>query len=177
MRGFEYLTIGGMRVHDLPEVAYVVEYTSKRNIDKKASQGKDDAVATDKGRHVRELTFTVSWPDIERINVMMGPVVADWDPAGDKGGKPFEWSHERNGLDLGAAKSVRAVLFEEAEGPNVEAGSGTAIVKYKLTSWVKPSAAPGAAKTADEKDKEKSIVGASGTASDAAEALEPVVVP
>jgi len=177
VRGFEYLTIGDTRVHDLPEVAYVVEYTSKRNIDKKASQGKDDAVATDKGRHVRDVTLTVSWPDIERLNLMMAPVVTDWDPAGDKGGKPFQWTHERNGLDMGAVKSVRAVIFEEAEGPNVEAGSGTNIVKYKLTSWVKPSAAPGAAKTADEKDKEKSIVGTSGTVADAAEPLEPVVVP
>ena len=173
----EYLTIGDTKVHELPEVAFVVDYTSKREIDKKTAAGKDDAVATDKGRHVRDLTLTISWPSTPRINAIMGPIVKDWDPAGPKGGQPFDFAHERNGLDMGDVKAVRALEFEEAEGPNCEAGSGTEIVKYKAVSWVKPSVAPGTAKTPQDADKEKSIVGSGGTAKGAAEALEPTVVP
>lgn len=155
----EFLTIGDTRVHELPEVSFRVEYESKRNIDKKEASGKDDAVATDKGRKVRDLTIHMSWPDIARINAIVGPVVKDWDPGGPKGGTPFDFAHERNGLDMGDIKAVRSIIVEESKGPNNGDGDGVNTLEIKAVSWVKPSTAPGTAKTPEEKDKEQAVVG------------------
>jgi hypothetical protein len=153
---YELLTIGEVKVHRLAEVAFSVKYKSKRKIDEKAADGTGDATATDKGREVREVTISLSWPDLPRLNATMGPICKTLDPGGPDGGKPFEFSHIRNGLDMGDIKAVRSVLFKDADGPNVEPGSGEVKVEYTCDSWAKPDAKPAAGKTPSEDDKKKS---------------------
>ncbi len=158
-RLYEHLAIGDVKAHRLPEVAFKVEYKSKRKIDEKVADGSSDATATDKGREVREIKIHLSWPDIPRLNATMGPICKKLDPGGPDGGKPFEFSHVRNGLDMGDVKAVRSILIKEADGPNVEPGSGECKVEYTCDSWSDPKsgkAGPSAGKTPGEEDKKKS---------------------
>jgi hypothetical protein len=110
-RLWEALVIGDVKVHRLPEVAYFVKYKSKRKIDEKVSDGTSDATSTDKGREVREVTIHLSWPDIPRLNDLMGPVLKKLSPGGPDGGKPFDFAHQRNHLDLGDINAVRSILI------------------------------------------------------------------
>jgi hypothetical protein len=157
----EYLTIGDVNVHELPEVAMLVKYKSKRKIDEKVADGASDATATDKGREVRDITIKLSWPDLPRLNFIMGPILKTLEPGGPDGGKPFDYAHEREGLDLGDIKAVRAILIKEAEGPNVDEGTRIAVIEYSCDSWAQPSAQAPAGKTPDNKDKQNSEPGQS----------------
>lgn len=151
----EILTIGDIRVHRLPEVAYHIKYKGKIKVDKKVADGAGDATTTVKGREVRELTIALSWPDIPRINRIMGPILKALDPAGPDGGKPFDFAHERNGLDLGDIKAVRSILIEASTGPDTEPGSGVNTIEYECGSWSKETASTPAGKTPGEADKQK----------------------
>lgn len=150
----EYLTIGDTNVHELLEVAFVVKYVGKIKADKKTADGANDATTSVKGREVREIKIHLSWPDRPQNNAFMGPIVKGWDPSGPDGGKPFDYAHERNGLDLGDLKCVRAILIEAATGPDTEAGSGVVTLELDCGSWSKPTAAAGTAQTPGDKDKQ-----------------------
>ena len=153
---YEHLTIGDYKLHELPELSFSATYKSKRKIDEKESSGAGDATATDKGRGVRDVSLKLSWPDRPSLNRGFSPIIKALDPGGPKGGKPFDWAHDRNGLDMGDIKQVRAVLIKDCDGPNVEPGSGVVTCEFALDSWVKPSAQAGAGKTPDDKDKQDS---------------------
>lgn len=155
----EYLTIGDVNVHELPEVAFNVKYVGKIKVDKKTADGAKDATSAVKGREVREIKIHLSWPDIPRLNAMMQPILKNWDPSGPDGGKPFDFSHERQGLDMGDVKAIRAVLLEAATGPDCEPGSGIVTMEYDGGSWSAPTAAAGTGKTPETKDKQASEPG------------------
>ena len=151
----ETLTIGSVKVHQLPEVEYTVKYKSKRKIDEKVADGASDATATDKGREVRDITIHLRWPDVARVNKVMGPVLKKLSPGGPDGGKPFEFAHTRNGLDLGEINAVRSILVKDCTGPDCEAGSGINTVEYGCDSWSAPAVKPGAAGKTPDKAEEK----------------------
>ncbi len=155
----EFLTIGDVNVHELPEVAFHVKYVGKIKVDKKTADGAADATTSVKGREVREIKINLSWPDIARLNAIMGPVLKALDPSGPDGGKPFDFAHERNGLDMGDVKAVRAILIEAATGPDAEPGTGICTMEYDCGSWSAPTAAAGTGKTPGDKDKQESAPG------------------
>jgi hypothetical protein len=155
----ETLTIGDVNVHQLPEVAFHVKYKAKIKVDEKEASGADDATATVKGREVRDITIALSWPNIHRINRIMGPVLKTLSPATADGGKPFDFAHVDQDLDLGDICAVRSVLIKEMTGPDSEPGSGVRTVEYGCDSWNKPSAAAGAGATPTDGDKKKFVLG------------------
>ncbi len=143
----ETMVIGDLKL-PIAEINFVVKYKSARKVTKAVAQGDDDATATDGGRQVREVTIKFTWPDRAEVNQRAKPLIERLDPSKMDKDDPPSFAHERNGLDLAAAKHVNAILVEDASGPDLTAeGSGINVYELKCTSWHKVT--KGTGKTPD----------------------------
>lgn len=131
------------------ELTFLVEYSSKRKLDKKPAQGDDDDV-TDKGRESCDITIKLSWPtdwpdpSDEAAKARWAKTLKRLEPRDpESGGAALTYAHARDGLDLSSIKAIHFVKIEEAKGPNCAAGSRVNTLEIKGASWTKPKPKPG----------------------------------
>jgi hypothetical protein len=139
------------------------EITGEGKVEKKEAKGKDDAKTTYSGRKPRDVKVTLVWLEYDwsgqtAEDAYMREALRELNPAGAKGGEPWELTH------------VDAELFDVAsimlEKLTIKRDDGTNKATAELTgaSWVKPApqaAGAGKAKTATDPNAWKLGGGAS----------------
>lgn len=135
------LTIGDITLDEDSddEIKFVVEISSARKLDTKEGDGDDDGTITRKGRKVRDVTIRLSWPSDEVANSKAVGIIEKLDACLvlGKGSDPPSFGYERDGMDVGQLKAVRAIEIEETKGPN-RTDKGENEYEIKAKSWVKP---------------------------------------
>lgn len=129
---------------DLHPVNVSVKTEAEGKVDKKESDGKDDATATWKGRKVASIDISLSWDARDTaVNDKMFEVLTDLSPRGPKGGEGFEYAER-----CASVHGIKSILIEKITGPNTEAGTSETKAEIKGGSWTKPAAkGPAAGKT------------------------------
>lgn len=146
---------------DAPRVKVVVEITGKAKIDKKESDGKDDAKTTFKGKSPAEGKVTFSWPEWEPLigqtpeDVYMRKALRELNPRGPKAGEPWELTHVDAELF-----DVDSFMFEQLSLKRAD-GTNQITAELSSASWVKPKAtAQGAGKAKTPVDPNAWTMGA-----------------
>jgi hypothetical protein len=152
----------GFPSQDAPRVKVVVEISRKAKVDKKESDGKNDAKTTFKGKSPADVKVTFTWPEWMPAetapfgktpeDVYVRKALRELNPGGPKGGQPWELTHVDAELF-----DVASVLFESLTVKRTE-GTNQITAELSGASWVKPAATAagkGAAKTPDRANEWK----------------------
>ena len=113
-------------------------------VDKKESDGKNDARVTWKGRKAADIRISFTWKEDGDINGNPGPIetaveafLLEISPRGANGGKTWDF----NALDAKKHK-ISSMMVEEIETKRTP-GTGMATCDISGASWVKPKAVAG----------------------------------
>lgn len=127
----------------------LLKWASSAKLDKKPTDGKNDARTTFKGRETGEVKITLKWKDIDatgaatKIDDYATRMLADLSPRGPNAGTPYELVAKDQ--EIHAAHNV---IAEKLEGPDRAPGvEATAILS--CSTWTKDTSKPVVAKTPD----------------------------
>lgn len=152
MRGFKWPPPGGGGVVTLT-------FKSGQKLDKKESDGKDDARVTFKGRKACEIKITMTWvaPRVikgERFFAEADDAATEMlkaiSPRGPNAGTAWEFAVTGDAADAARIHDVRSIMVDDIDGPNTTPGSGLKTATITASSWTKPTATTGKAKTPDK---------------------------
>lgn len=111
----------------------VVKIKGKGKIDKKASDGKSDAITTFKGREPADVSIELSWDTRDDdADTAIEDALRELAPRGPNGGKAFDFVSRRSDVH-----DVSKIVVEEIEGPNDTPGTTQSTAKISAASWAK----------------------------------------
>ena len=152
MKGFKWPPPGSGGV-------VVVTFKGGQKLDKKEADGKDDARVSAKGRKLCDIKIAMTWivPRViagerffgeaeDTANTMLKAI----SPRGPNAGMAWEFTVTGESAETAKIHDVRSVMIDDIEGPNPSPGSGLKTATITASSWTKPTATAGKAKTPDK---------------------------
>lgn len=112
-----------------------VKPKSKGKVDKKAADGKNDAITTWKGQEPASLTIDLTWNGANlAVDRAVTANLYQISPRGPNAGQPMACAFKDSRIH-----GVSSLIVEELEGPERKPGTDLVTAKITATSWVQPA--------------------------------------